>query len=347
MRSLLRGLGWFTVFIITSFMLVWTLVIVPSFFWAFEPISLKTPRTVFIHQGLGAFEIAKLLVSEGIESDPYRPTALVFFLRWNTRLKSGEYAFNFPMNHIDVWRKIARGEVVRHIVTVVEGATISDIAESLERTGIVRKSEVTKKAKDRDFIRSLGFDENISTVEGYLFPATYDFTRQDTVETILKRMVREFRKRFKPEWLQQAKQLNLSLHQVVTLASMVEKEAIKEEERPIIAAVFMNRLRMGMPLQSDPTAVYDLENFKGPILRSHLERRSPYNTYMIKGLPPGPICNPGLASIKAVLFPANVKYLYFVSDRRGSHRFSNTYEEHLQAIREISAGLDQTEKEQR
>lgn len=342
MTFILRGLGWFVVITVIIIALIWTWLIIPAFFWAFEP--LKTSKVIVIPQGLGAFDIANLLVRENVESDPYRPIALVFLLRWNTRLKSGEYAFGFPMNHIEVWEKIVKGDVVHHLVTVIEGATLFDVAEAVNRAAIASKEEVIKKARDRDFISSLGFEEGILSLEGYLFPATYDFTKKDTAETILKRMVREFRRRFKSEWLQQAERLNLSLHQIVTLASMVEKEAVKDEERPVIAAVFINRLKIGMPLQSDPTAVYDLENFKGPVLRSHLERRSPYNTYIIKGLPPGPICNPGIASIKAVLFPSDVKYLYFVSDRKGSHRFSVTYEEHLQAIRDITSGMGHEEK---
>jgi UPF0755 protein len=338
--NVLRGVGWFTIFLIVSAVMASTCIIVPTIFWALSPVSTVNLRVVLIPQGTSAFEIAKLLTAEGIVEDPYRPTILVYMLQWNKKLKSGEYAFRFPMNKIDVWQKIVKGDVVHHFVTVIEGATIFDVAEVLDRSGIAQKENVIKLAKDLSFLQSLGF-EGITSLEGYLFPATYDFTKKDNAETTLKRMVREFRRRFKPEWLQEAKRHNLSLHEVVTLASMVEKEAVKDEERPVIAAVFFNRLKIGMPLQSDPTAVYDIENFRGPVLKSHLGRRSPYNTYFIKGLPPGPICNPGLASIKAVLFPAEVKYLYFVSDRRGSHRFSVTYEEHLQAIREIAASTNQ------
>ena len=337
-KTILRGAGWLAVTILTGIVFVFTFVVVPIFFWAHEPLTLKTPQVVLIPQGAGVFDIAKLLVKSGVETDPYRPVVAVFFMKWHNKLKSGEYAFNFPMNHLDVWRKIVKGDVVHHFVTIVEGATIFDVAEVLDRSGIARKDEVIRLAKDKNFVNSLGFYDAPS-LEGYLFPATYDFTKKDTAETALKRMVREFKRRFKSEWYQRARDMNLSLHQVITLASMVEKEAVKDEERAIIAGVFFNRLKIGMPLQSDPTAVYDLENFRGPVLKSHLTRPSPYNTYLIKGFPPGPICNPGIASIKAVLFPASVSYLYFVSDHRGSHRFSTTYEEHLRAIREIAASM--------
>lgn len=343
MNFIFRCLSWLFIFLVISAVLIWTCLIVPGFFWTLEPIYPEAKKTVFIPRGLGTFEIAQLLVKEGIEKDPYRPTIMVFVLRWNTRLKSGEYAFNFPMSHIEVWEKIVRGDVVRHFITVIEGATIFDVAEVIDKAGIAKRDEIIKKAHDKRFIHSLGLGDDISSLEGYLFPATYNFTKKDTPETILKRMVVEFKRRFKPEWIQQANNLNFSVHQIITLASMVEKEAVKDEERPIIAGVFMNRLKVGMPLQSDPTAIYDLENYRGPVLKSHLERRSPYNTYIIKGLPPGPICNPGLASIKAALFPANVKYLYFVSDRKGSHIFSTTYEEHLQATREIAATMSREE----
>ncbi|MEJ5300814.1 MAG: endolytic transglycosylase MltG [Thermodesulforhabdaceae bacterium] len=355
MKVILRGIIWLVVVLLTTLPVVVNLVTIPIFFWAHEPIPIKggnfiqknkkecQPENclyINIPQGTGVFDVVNLLVEKGVESDPYRPLALVFFMKWHNLLKSGEYAFHFPMNHIDVWKKIVRGDVVRHFVTVVEGATIFDVAEALDRSGIAKKDDVIKLAKDRNFVESLGFHDAPS-LEGYLFPATYDFTKKDTADTALKRMAREFKKRFKPEWLQRAKDMNLSLHQIVTLASMVEKEAVKDEERAVIAAVFFNRLKIGMPLQSDPTAVYDLENFKGPVLKSHLARPSPYNTYLIKGFPPGPICNPGIASIKAVLYPADVTYLYFVSDRQGGHRFSTTYEDHLKAIREIAAEINQ------
>ena len=337
---ILRSFAWFIIVLIVFVVVCSTCVFIPAVFWAFSPVPTPTERVVFVPQGAGVFEISNLLAREGVVEDPYRPMALVYVLRWNHKLKSGEYAFKFPMNKIDVWQKIVKGDVVHHFVTVIEGATIFDVAEALDRSGITGKDEVIRLVKDPYFIERLGF-EGINSLEGYLFPATYDFTKKDTAETALRRMVKEFRKRFKPEWIEEAKRHNLTVHQVVTLASIVEKEAVKDEERPIIAAAFLNRLRIGMPLQSDPTAVYDLENFRGPVLKSHLGRRSPYNTYLIKGLPPGPICNPGLPSIKAVLFPADVKYLYFVSDRRGSHKFSVTYEEHLQAIKEIAATIDQ------
>ncbi len=309
---------------------------VSLFFYAYEPIPLTVEKVVEIPPKRGAVEVVTQLATEQVIRHPYRFLLMLYVMGWERSLKSGEYAFRFPLRHLDVAQKIVRGSVVRHLVTVVEGATILDVADAVERAAIARKDEIVRLAQDADFIRH-ATDMNVASLEGYLFPATYEFTKRDTAETVLKRMVREFQRRFKPQWRERAEALHLTVHEVVTMASMVEKEAMRDDERPLIAAVFFNRLKARMVLQSDPTAVYDLEHFKGPITRRHLERPSPYNTYLIKGLPPGPICNPGIASLKAVLFPADVPYLYFVSDRRGSHRFSTTYDEHLRAIKEVMA----------
>jgi UPF0755 protein len=170
------------------------------------------------------------------------------------------------------------------------------------------------------------------SIEGYFFPDTYEFNRSMNTRQIMKKMVDTFWKKVTPGMIKRAGDLGLSLHQFITLSSLIGKEACNDSEKPKIAAVFYNRLKKRMRLQSDPTAVYDMDSFAGKVLRSHLKRKSPYNTYLIKGLPPGPIANPGLASLKATLEPAHVDYLYFVSKKDGTHHFSSSLAEHNQAV---------------
>jgi UPF0755 protein len=173
---------------------------------------------------------------------------------------------------------------------------------------------------------------NATTLEGYLYPDTYNFPRFTKPEEILRTMVARFHQFFTPEVKAQAAALNMTEHEVVTLASIIEKETGQEDERPLIAAVFQNRLKKKYPLQSDPTVIYDIPNFDGNLTRAQLTTSTPFNTYMHPGLPPGPIANPGIKSILAALHPAPVSYLYFVSKNDGSHQFSSTLTEHNQAV---------------
>jgi len=170
------------------------------------------------------------------------------------------------------------------------------------------------------------------SIEGYLFPDTYHFNRSMNTRRIMNKMVDTFWQKMTPSMIRRANQMGLSVHKLVTMASIIGKESGSALEKPSVAAVFYNRLKRGMPLQSDPTAVYDMDDFEGKIFRSHLKRNSPYNTYRIKGLPPGPIANPGLDSLKATLFPSSVDYLYFVSKKDGTHHFSSSLVEHNQAV---------------
>lgn len=291
--------------------------------------QLKAVR-VEIAPGMNALAISDLLHAEGVVSDPQ---AFYWLCRYRSaahRIQAGEYGFSAPLTPDGVLQKLVQGKVLLHRVTLPEGSTVRDVANLLERAGLAREEEILALARDRAFIRSLGLDHG--SLEGYLFPETYHYSRNQDPRNILKSMVHQFRERFSDERVRRAGERGLSLHEVVILASMVEKEAAVDEERPLVAAVFLNRLRRGMPLQSDPTAVYDLEDFSGPVLAAHLKRESPYNTYRIKGLPIGPICNPGLRSLEAVLQPADVPYLYFVSNLDGTHRFSATLTEHEDAV---------------
>ncbi|WP_448383378.1 endolytic transglycosylase MltG [Desulfosoma sp.] len=293
--------------------------------------GLRPPAAVVLSTGMSAQAVASVLEKEGVVSD-----GRLFY--WYARIhgladkmKAGEYRFPPAAPPRLVLDTLVQGKVVVHKVTIPEGATVKDVARLVAKTGLVEPERLVDLAQDRHLMVSLGV-RDAATLEGYLFPETYLFRRTDRPQDMVRRMVLEFWRRFSPERQAQARQMGFTVHQAVTLASLVEKEAVVDAERPVIAGVFLNRLQRNMPLQSDPTAVYDLEDFAGPIRRRHLDRESPYNTYLHKGLPPGPICNPGEKSLRAVLDPKKNGYLYFVSNNDGTHTFSVTYDEHLQAV---------------
>lgn len=295
------------------------------------PVAIRPSATVVIPTGMSARAVAGVLEKEGVISNG---TLFYWYARAHgaaDKMKAGEYRFPAFVCPSGVLDTLVQGKVLVHKVTVPEGATLRDVARLMAKTGLVEPEEIVDLAQDRHLMVALDVRE-ASSLEGYLFPETYLFRRTDRPRDMLRRMVLEFWRRFSPERQAQARRMGFTVHQAVTLASLVEKEAVMDAERPLIAGVFMNRLQRDMPLQSDPTAVYDLEDFQGPIRRRHLDRESPYNTYIHKGLPPGPICNPGEKSLRAVLDPKKMSYLYFVSNNDGTHTFSTTYDEHLQAV---------------
>jgi UPF0755 protein len=205
------------------------------------------------------------------------------------------------------------------------------IAEAIEQQGIGSKTEFMQFATSP--ASALSFKIAADTLEGYLFPDTYFFPKGMSAESLAASMVERFENQFLPEWRVRADELKLSIHEVVTLASIIEKETGEASERPIISSVFHNRLKKNMRLESDPTVIYGIEDFDGNITRKHLKTATPYNTYTMKGLPPGPIANPGGASIQAALYPAKTDFLFFVSRKDRTHQFSTTIDEHNAAVR--------------
>lgn len=302
-------------------------------FWVFlhVPGSLDPAVKEFtIQQGMSADGISKALASRGIVSDPRLFSLLCWYRKAAQKLKAGEYAF-LPLSTPDqILEQITAGRVIVHKVTLSEGSTVRDAARILGESGLAPRDEILRLSADSETAKSMGLDA--SGLEGYLFPETYYFRKTQDSASILRAMVDQFRRHLPESWTDRSRKLGLSLHQIVTLASIIEKEAVVDSERPVIAAVFLNRLKRSMPLQSDPTAVYDLDGFSGPVESAHLKRQSPYNTYVVKGLPPGPICNPGVKSIRAVFYPEDVPYLYFVSNDDGTHHFSETAAEHSRAV---------------
>lgn len=290
---------------------------------------------VYIKPKTSVQEIAQTLREAGVIRSRWAFLALAYLQGSLTRLHAGEYEFTRGTSLLEILGKLEAGKVVTHQVTIPEGFTAQDIARLLAGERLVDADRFTALAKDASFAESVGVPGN--TLEGYLFPDTYRLTRGMGEEEILRIMVTRFRQAMPQDIGEQAQQLGLDVHSVVTLASMIEKEARLNSERPLVAAVFYNRLRRKMPLQSDPTAVYGAVEPPHRITPQDLHRQSPYNTYLNAGLPPGPIANPGLASITAALNPAHVNFLYFVAKNDGSHFFSRTLEEHSQAVRKYQA----------
>jgi len=233
------------------------------------------------------------------------------------------------MAPIKILNILTKGIVITHSITIPEGFTIKQIAQLLDQNGITNGDEFLRLAKEPEIVKRYGI--SAPSLEGYLYPDTYKFASHLPPWRIIHTMVMRFKQVTSP-LRERARQKGMKFEDVITLASIVEKETALDSERPIIASVFLNRLKRGIRLESDPTTIYGIENFDGNLKKSDLTRRTPYNTYVIKGLPPGPISNPGLKSIEAVLNPADTDYLYFVSKNDGSHYFSRTLQEHNRAV---------------
>lgn len=304
---------------------------------AFFIVLVRTPidqkgrvEEIEIQKGAKLAQIAKMLKDAKLIRSTTAFTILARLKNVSGKIKAGEYAFTSSMPPTVILDKLVRGEVVGHVVIVPEGFTISQIADAIVEAKVPKGKNFLKAATDRELLASLKVPG--TTAEGYLFPETYYLTRSMSEKEILTLMVTEFWKKVTPELIEEAYKVGLDLQKMITLASLIEKEARIKEEKPLISAVFHNRLKKGMRLQCDPTAVYGIKDFEGVVLKSHLRKKSPYNTYIIYGLPPGPIANPGMDSIKAAVNPAPVDYLYFVSRNDGSHQFSSTLAHHNVAV---------------
>ncbi len=290
----------------------------------------RETRKVCIQPGMSGPAVAQLLYDNGVVSNAQEFYLLSWLRKSVQKLQAGEYAFP-PLSRPDqVLDQIIHGRVILYTATLPEGSTVRDVARILQQKDLIPEEEILRLVNDRECISGLGV--KASGLEGYLFPETYVFRKPVNGVQILKAMVNQFRRHLPEDWQDRTEALGHDLNEIVILASMVEKEAVLDSERPLIAAVFYNRLKLNMPLQSDPTAVYDMPDFSGPVTAALLKRQSPYNTYLKKGLPVGPICNPGAKSLRAAFFPGDVRYLYFVSNNDGSHHFSETLSEHQQAV---------------
>lgn len=259
--------------------------------------------------------------------------ALLAVARGSVRsLKAGEYEVPRGANSLAVLRLLEGGHVLQHTVVFPEGSTVAEVARQLDASGLARAEEVARAASDPAVLRRL--DVKADSLEGYVFPDTYQFVKGMTPEEMLARMVARLRERITPDIAAAAQERDLSVHQLLTLASIIEKEAVEQSEMSLISAVFWNRLRSEMPLQADPTVQYALGKDRQRLTRDDLQTDHPYNTYRRQGLPPGPIASPGLLAIRAAVTPAAVGYLYFVAVDERRHKFSTTLAEHNAAVAE-------------
>ena len=304
--------------------------IIGFWFWHYyrTPAPFLAEATVLIPKGAGVRQIGALLAEKGVLINDMRYLIYLRATGLGSRLQAGEYSFSPGLTPPQVLEKIARGEVLRHPVTIVEGLRLEQIAAVFAQGGWVDSGTFLRLTRDPALIRSLNLET--ASLEGYLFPDTYLMVRGMGEEELIRQMVRSFQQ----VWASLGTATTeLSQHEILTLASVVEKETGQAAERPLIARVFLNRLKLGMPLQSDPTVIYGMgESFNGNLRRSDLRAPSSHNTYVIPGLPPGPICSPGKAALEAVLRPAASDALYFVSRNDGSHVFSKTLAEHNRAV---------------
>jgi UPF0755 protein len=301
-----------------------------------EPFRGYSEPEVFVDipPGSSPATIGTRLVSAGVVRDARTFQVALLVSGRSRSLRAGEYRFDAPLHALDVIDKIARGDVYRRRLTFREGLTIAEMARVFEERGFGTAGEFITAASNAALIADL--DPGAGDLEGYLFPETYALPRGTTAAAVVAQMVDGFKNAMTPELRAAATTAGLTVRQLVTLASLVEKETGTPEERPLVAAVYANRMRIGMGMQADPTVIYALQKagkYTGNLRRDDLQFDSPYNTYRYPGLPPGPIAAPGKASLEAAARPAEVDYLYFVSKNDGSHVFASTLDEHNRNVR--------------
>lgn len=291
----------------------------------------KSLKYFVVEKGQTFIETSYSLKESGIIKNPKKFRLYAMLKGYDKIIKTGEYALSASMSPALILDKMVRGKTYLHKITVPEGYNMQQIAILVSEAGFGTKEKFLKIVSDISFVHENKI--KALTFEGYLYPDTYFFQKNESVKNIISTMVDRFRSVYSLKWEKRAKEIGFSTHEVVTLASIIEKETAAPDERPLISAVFHNRLKLGMKLETDPTVIYGIKNFNGNITRKHLSAKTPYNTYVIRRLPPGPIASPGYESIEAALYPANVPYLFFVSKNDGTHFFSAKLNEHNNAVR--------------
>jgi UPF0755 protein len=316
--------------------LVILLLIVSAVYFLITPAEEEgMEQVVFVREGLSLKEVASELEKKNIIGNKALFGLWGKIMGSSRRIKAGEYRLSPNMPPIKILEILTAGVVITYPVTFPEGYTIEQIADVLDRNGLVEKEEFISLAHNPAVLRQY----NIAgpSLEGYLYPDTYLLPRGIPTSAAIDAMVNRFRQLTGP-LEKRAAVVGMTMEDVIILASIVEKETGLAEERPMIASVFLNRLKQGMRLESDPTVIYAIKGFNGNLTRKDLKEPTPYNTYVIRGLPIGPIANPGLEAIKAVLFPEETDYLYFVSKNDGSHQFSKTLAQHNKAVQLYQKG---------
>ena len=292
-----------------------------------RPIQLKIAR------GMSSQAIATKLAQKDLIHHPWTFLLAAHLSGVTNRLQVGSYRLSGSMSIPQIIDHLKAGKVITHQLVIPEGLTVADVGELWEKGGFGTTAAFNEAASSPTWQRSYNIEAE--TLEGYLFPNTYQFPDGAPAETLIQTMLDEFDRRWTAEMSDEAKALGFSRHEIITLASIIEAEARVADERPLISSVFHNRLGRGWKLQADPTALYGVGNPDRPPTAADLRINSPYNTYLHKGLPPGPICNPGIASILAALRPASADYMYFVAIGGGKHYFSKTLREHRNMINKV------------
>jgi UPF0755 protein len=287
---------------------------------------------VYVSRGLSFSDVVDTLEAKGVIRSRFMFTLVAWVSGGRERIRAGKYVFTSGMSNEEIFLALRSGQGAEAIVvTIPEGYRATVHARILRAHLGIDSAEYMRLVFDKDFIQSL--DLEVASLEGYLLPDTYSFSWQQDEQEVIREQVREFQRFFVDSLVERASAIGWSVHQVVTFASIVEGEALMDEERSVIAGVYMNRLRRGMRLEADPTIQYILEDGPRRLLYADLRRDSPYNTYRYAGLPPGPINNPGRKSMLAALYPAQHDYLYFVANTRGGHWFARSYPEHQANVR--------------
>jgi UPF0755 protein len=296
----------------------------------FMPMSFEDQwKEIIIPEGYTYSQGLSILKQEGIIKSEFVLLLLGRIARIDRKLRAGYYNLNNSMNLLEVFNHLRRGMIVQYTITIPEGDTLEDVKLKLENVNMI-DDDSWKLVRDKEFLLSLNIDA--PSLEGSLYPDTYSFAKGADPKDVFRIMVFRLRQHFNEQLRKRAQELGMNENEVLTLASIIEKEAVFNYERPLISAVYHNRLRKNMRLQADPTVVYGIKRMQDGITRRDLKRKTAYNTYIISGLPPGPIASPGIKSIKAALYPSDVDYMYFVSKNNGMHHFSRTGKEHLEAV---------------
>lgn len=318
-----------------KFLLLLTIVIVFTGYQVFD--VFKQPdgyleKAIDIPANSTLKRVAYILQNEGVIKRPW--TLLLIAKIWGSegKIKAGEFMFRTPSSPQHALQTLIQGVPVLHKVTIPEGSTMTEMAPWFEEAKIIPAADLLIAFRDPVLLQTYGIKSD--RMEGFLFPSTYLFPKGETSKKIVEVMVNELKKNILPEDLEKAKSYGWDLYQWITIASVIEKETGRPDEYPLVSSVFHNRLKKGMKLQSDPTVIYGIPDYDGNIKKIHLQTDTPWNTYTRKGLPIGPICNPGAAALHAAVNPGQTDFLYFVGNREGQHVFTKTYEEHLKAVKQ-------------
>jgi UPF0755 protein len=300
--------------------------------YAQQPFNPGAKRIAFeVGQGEGFGTVAQNLHARGLFTHPDKFKLLARFKGYDKRIRAGEYELSAAMSPRQILEKLVSGKVRLYRLTIPEGYTLQQIAAATEKAGLCRSADLTRAAADQALMADLGVTGR--NLEGYLYPDTYFFPKGTACLDIVRTMTSRFKTVFNAKWKARAAELKMSVHAIVTLASIIEKETGAAFERPLISSVFHNRLQKGMRLETDPTVIYGIPNFNGNLTRKDLTTPTPYNTYVIRGLPPGPIASPGAKALEAALYPADTNYLFFVSKKDTTHQFSTNIKDHNRAVR--------------